>query len=267
MKISDWLKKSTEVLKAVGISTARLDCLILLEDNLKKDRAWILSNLEYVLSKPQLHQLNSNLKRRQYHEPLAYIRGLKEFYSNNFVVNKFTLIPRPETEDLIDMALSIKDKGDVLDVGTGCGAIAISIALNCQNKVYGTDISQDALQVAKSNTKKLGANVIFYKNDLLNNVNTHYKIVVANLPYLPKSMKKTIQKDLFYEPAISLWVDGDGLDLYRKFFKQINNMLLPPQHIIAESLVVQHKMMINLAIKSGYQLLSTSGLAQYFIKN
>jgi len=119
----DWLKNSSSILKMAGILSARLDCLIMLEDATKQDRAHMLAYPEKILTGKTLQILDEMFNRRQKREPLAYIRGFKEFYGNDFLVNKDVLIPRPESEVFLELLASIKSKKGhkLLDVGTGCG--------------------------------------------------------------------------------------------------------------------------------------------------
>jgi release factor glutamine methyltransferase len=127
MKIKDWLAHATKQLEKVGIGSARLDALILLEDSIKKDRSWILANPDYVISNTKLKGLSSRLKKRSTHLPLAFVRGHTEFYGRKFLVNKYTLEPRPESETMIELLLKlpISTKVNIADVGAGSGALGI----------------------------------------------------------------------------------------------------------------------------------------------
>ena len=196
--------------------------------------------------------------------PLAYISGFKEFYGLAFFVHKNVLIPRPETEGLVDLALKeindIRqtgiDKIDIIDIGTGSGAIIISIAkillttdysLPTAN-FYGIDSSKKALAVARENAKRLGVNeqIQFLTGNLLqpylksiNASNYHlppttYRLFVANLPYLTSKEMKNLQPEVRYEPRQALDGGKDGLDVYRVFFKQLAKLQNTPFDAICE---------------------------------
>jgi len=170
MKIADWFIPNIKVLKQAGIDSARLDCLILLEDVLGYSRAHLLAHLEKEIPPDKLVILGEKLSRRAAREPIAYIRGFSEFYGRNFNVDRHVLIPRPESEAIIEILKSLKlpVKPRIVDVGTGSGALAITFALEI-NEAYveAIEISHDALAVAKLNAKQHNAHVAFYQADLL----------------------------------------------------------------------------------------------------
>ena len=147
MSVNDWLITSTKELQEAGIATARLDCLVLLEDALGVDRASILANLDAKLPQKTEVDLNTKIVQRVRHIPLAYIRGKVEFYGREFVINKHVLVPRPETEMMIDELKAALQKGAphtecvIVDVGTGSGAIAVTAKLEFpKSHVIATDI-------------------------------------------------------------------------------------------------------------------------------
>jgi release factor glutamine methyltransferase len=172
-------------------------------------------------------------------EPLAYIIGSAGFYRREFLVDSRVLIPRPETEHLVEEAIVFlreRDKPRVLDVGTGSGAIALTIAAEVgQARVDATDASPEALIVAVENRHRLGLfdrQVAFYLGDLLEPVaRKHYDAIVANLPYVPEGDG---DPELRFEPAIALFGGVDGLDYYRRFFAEVPAMLNPGGLLLAE---------------------------------
>ncbi|MDA3840504.1 MAG: peptide chain release factor N(5)-glutamine methyltransferase [Patescibacteria group bacterium] len=206
---------------------------------LKKPRVYILTYPEKKLSLIQVKKLESLIRRRKNNEPLAYILGEKEFYSNKFIVNKNVLVPRPETETMVDEALRRVTQNmkptTVIDVGTGSGCIIISIAKKLKKRkninYLGLDISNEALSVAKKNAKLnlVEKKISFIKNDLLSNIqgslitNHNSIIITANLPYLTAEqiMKSPSIKR---EPRLALLAGTDGLKYYRKLFKQIREL-------------------------------------------
>src|SRR3989344_1652820 len=194
MKIEGWLKDATEKLRTIGIGSARLDSLILLEDELGRDRAWLLAHPETILQGSTLKKLNKKLARRVKHEPLAYIRGFTEFYGRKFKVNKRVLEPRPESETMIELLkqlvnskqLTVNSKLIVADVGTGSGALGITAKLEIPStKVDLYDIDASCLAVARHNAHMHELHLHCYKRDLLNRPACEYDILLTNLPYVP----------------------------------------------------------------------------------
>lgn len=215
-----------------------LDFDLILEAVLKKPRSFILAHPEYRITNYEL-RITGYIKRRIKSEPLAYILGKKEFYGLEFKVNKNVLVPRPETEQMVETALghitSSKEPVTVIDVGTGSGCIIITIAkMNYESRImnheyFGIDISSKALSVARKNAKKIGVEGIkFKKGNLLEPIlkNTRCRLpaanclITANLPYLDYDWKNLLKTSegagLKYEPSLALYGGKDGLDLYRK---------------------------------------------------
>lgn len=271
MTVSDWLKHSAHMLSKAEIDSARLDTLVLLSDELGKDKSWVLAHPEHVLQIEQLEKLNTKITQRTQHTPLAYIRGHAEFYGRDYVVNSHVLVPRPETEDVVDAAIKNiagTDSPLIVDVGTGSGCIAITLALSItSSKVIGIDSSDDVLAVARRNAERLNANVTFEKGDLLSPLKAYSKsplFVVANLPYVP--LHFPINQAAKHEPEIALFSGEDGLDHYRRLFLQIDDMNLRANIIITESLMSQHALLTSITNSHGYALAETAGLVQTFTK-
>ena len=218
-----------------------LDLELIISHVLKKSREAVLAHPEHEITKRQAAKIIKFIKRRQKHEPLAYILEHKEFYGLDFKVNQNTLVPRPETEMLVDETLSLlrsmlRNKTAVIDIGSGSGNIIISIAKELEKnyKFFGIDISPKALTVAKNNAKKhkVDKKIKFLKSDLLDcflKNNPEIKkfdnlIITANLPYLDIGWKNLLNstetKGLQYEPSIALYSGQDGLDAYRKLAGQ-----------------------------------------------
>ena len=239
MTLAAWLldaeKRLARILKDAEL--AHQDAHWLAAKALDKDRAWIAAYGHIELTLLNRWNLDRLLRRRLKEEPLAYILGTAPFYGRNFLVDKRVLIPRPETEDLVELALrrmSNIEKPVVIDIGTGSGAIASTIALDRRDAiVFASDASTRALTIAKKNAEHLGANVRFSKGHLL-----HSKLVehlpkkkplflLANLPYLPVSDKRKMPKSVTrYEPSSALFANDDGMDLNKKLLAQIpKNMM------------------------------------------
>jgi len=221
----------------------RLDLELISAHIIKKSREFVLAHPEYEIPKLKIVNCKLKIARRMNNEPLAYILGHKEFYRLDFKVNKHTLIPRPETELLVELAMqevkSMKKVASVVDVGTGSGNIIISLAKNLQNKkikYFGVDISKKALQVAKYNAKKNKVNkkINFLHGDLLNNKKLFNKktkkqfnnlTIIANLPYLSKkNYGETLPNVKNYEPKSALYSSKNGLWHYEKLLQQIKNL-------------------------------------------
>lgn len=267
MKIVDSIINNIERLAEAGCDAPRTDVIATLEFILGKDRAWILAHDDYALKKAELTEINRLIDRRIKREPLAYVLGKKEFYGREFIVTPNVLIPRPESENIIEIAKNLKTK-KFIDIGTGSGCLAITIKLeNPEAVVIAIDISNKTLEVAKQNAKKYSADIEFLEGDLLEPLrNTKYKIqssaIIANLPYVPDSL--VTSPEIEAEPALALFSGEDGLDLYQKFWQKISELKQKPKYIITESLETQHMIMAGLAQKSNYTEEQKLGLIQLF---
>jgi release factor glutamine methyltransferase len=278
MNVSTWLLANTTQLADAGITTARLDCLVLLEDATGRDRAWLLSHPEHKLQGSVLENLDTNIAQRAQHVPLAYLRGHAEFYGREFAVNEHTLVPRPETETIIERLIGLVVSGKlpaepgILDIGTGSGCIAITAALELRAAgfdahVSACDIDKNCLRTAKQNAQKLGATVHFFASDLLDGAvaaGQAYDILLANLPYVPDNFQ--INTAATHEPRRALFGGPDGLDLYRTMFQQIHGLAsvaLP--FVLTESLPIQHENLATIAKAAGYHLQVTDDFIQLFV--
>ena len=224
MKILNWTKQYFE---AKGVENPRLDAEVLLCAVLKCQRITLYVDFERPLSEEELATYREYVRRRGNFEPLAYILGERAFMRNTFKVNKATLVPRPETELLVESLVRIapllKREGDVkiLDIGTGSGAIIVSLLDYLPNaKGVGVDISVDALIVAKENSEKIGVNgrIGFVRSDVFSKLPLEKKfdIIVSNPPYVPAGDIAGLDKDVQQEPRGALDGGADGLDFYRR---------------------------------------------------
>ena len=264
--IREWLISSQKALSAEGIISARIDSMIMLELSTKMDRAKILANPNQKLSKAELRKLKKILAIRLKNYPIAYIKGEEEFYGRNFIVDKSVLIPRPETEEIVQQILELKLENHpvIADIGTGSGCIGITLKLEIPDaKVDMYDISNKALKIAKKNAKKNQAMVGIYKSDLLKQLKSDYDLIVANLPYVPKEV--VTGKEVAFEPESAVFADNDGMAFLEDFWTQIEHIANRPKLIVTESLDFQHHHNESLAKKSGYRLSKTSNLTQIFI--
>lgn len=261
--VSGWLAQSTSKLLAIGIESARLDCLLLLEMVLNTNRTQLLANPEQNISREQNSGLERLLKRRLSHEPMAYIRGKCEFYGREFLVDINVLVPRPETETMIELLLklTLKQPRTLIDVGTGSGTLAITAACELgEALVFATDISEACLSVARRNAVKHKATINFKQTDLVEGIDTTDSLILANLPYVPFS--HPINQAAGFEPPLALYGGNDGLDLYRQLFVQLKGQ--PPTYILTEALPSQHKSLMALAKQHGFNELLREGYVQVF---
>lgn len=221
----------------------KLDAEVLLAHILHRDRTWLFTHDTEELTTEQQTLFHTLLQRRRSGEPIAYIIGKKEFYGLTFAVNNHVLVPRPETEILVEQVLAcIQQHPDIttlLDIGTGSGAIAISLAHAAPRlRISACDISPDALAVARANATRLGIQVEFFESNLLHRpdgLETHYDIVTANLPYIGTVTHADVEQAVdAYEPHVALYGGPDGLDLYRTLVQQLTAWQTPPYLLACE---------------------------------
>jgi len=212
---------------------------LLLAHILKQPKEFLFLHPEKELMTEQMRKFTNFAKRRLKGEPIAYILGYKYFYGLKFKVNKDVLIPRPETESLVEHAILFIKKSPqpvkVLDLGTGSGCIAISLAKNLPKrkvKIYASDISSKALVVAKTNARLHKANIKFIRSDLLEQLkNEDFDLIIANLPYGWAEWKNNSEAEtigLSYEPKQALFTGKQGLALIEKLLRQIKQMKKAP---------------------------------------
>lgn len=272
MTIAEWLVPAMVRLREAGVDSPRRDCLVLLEDTIKKDRAWVVAHPEHQLDKKVAQHLDALITRRSNREPLAYIRGKTWFYGRFFTVNKNVLIPRPESETFIDLLKGLKasDKrlSTIIDLGTGSGALAITAKLELsEGRVIATDTSKKALAIAQKNSAKHQVDIEFLLGNLfepLGDEHLENSIVIANLPYVPDNL--ITSPEITQEPPEALFSGKDGLDHYQSFWQQINARTIRPTYILTESLEPQHKTLEQIAKQSGYIMEKVDVLIQQFRK-
>jgi release factor glutamine methyltransferase len=216
MTVESWLREAAERMAAAGISESLAEAKILLVHTLQSDRAWIAAHPD---SEVALGLLEPMLERRLRREPLAYILGIREFYGRPFTVGPAVLIPRQETETLVEAALTELSRrsagADVLDLGAGCGCIGITIALERPTaRVLLSDVSSSALACAGANAKKLGAPVDCALSDGFSGLGEHcFDIIVCNPPYIPEGFPLMPEVGL-YEPEVALYSGESGLEFF-----------------------------------------------------
>ena len=231
MRVLEAIKAGSKLLKEKNISTHILDSELLLSKSLKKTREEILINLKENLNEKVLVDFNNYLIRRSNNEPVAYLLGEKEFWSRKFFVNKDTLIPRPETELLVDKLVSLfkKKRMTILDIGTGTGCIIISLLIELKNS-NGTaiDISKEAITVAKKNSNKfnLTNRIKFLHKSFKEFYGKKFDLIVSNPPYIKRKDIKNLSDDIKkFEPKMALDGGNDGLDLIKKIIYKSKKIL------------------------------------------
>jgi len=233
------LARSRSVLEDSNIEDASLEGEILLRHVLGINRVQLYADLGYDLSPGQEKALDELLERRRCGEPTAYITGRREFYGLDFTVDRNVLVPRPETELLVEKALELAESRDVrtiADIGTGCGAIAISLAVSLPGViVYAADISPEALKVARANCRRHGVaeRVVLLKGSLLEPLKEPVDMIIANLPYVRK-VDMPRKGPLSYEPEVALQGGKDGLDIIRSLCRQAGEKLNESGNLLLE---------------------------------
>lgn len=258
--IKDWLTNATQLLTNAGIPSAKLDSEIILEGALQKDRSHLYAYPDEIISINTLKIAEKNLAKRIKRVPIAYIIGCKEFYGRNFTVNSSTLIPRPESEQIIETLKDIlknttQEKLTLIDVGTGSGCLGITAKLEYPDlSVILSDVSNSALDVANSNAQKLKATITSVQSNLLDTCPGKIDIILANLPYVDKSWERSPETD--YEPSLALFAKNNGKRLIIDLIDQAAGKLNPNGYLIIESDPVQHDSLINYAINQNFKLVS-----------
>ena len=231
MNTLEAIKFGSDLLKEKKISSHILDSELLLSKTLNKSRETILTNLYEDIKKKNFNIFKEYLIRRSKNEPIAYIFGEKEFWSKSFNVNKHTLIPRPETELLVDGLLKIfkGKKISILDIGTGSGCIIVSLLTNLKQSIgIGIDISKKAIITAKKNVVryKLNNRIKLLHNSFENIFDKKFDLIVSNPPYIERNAIKNLSEDIKkYEPRMALDGGNDGLDLIKKVICKSKDIL------------------------------------------
>lgn len=238
--IKELLGWTTRYFSVKGIDNPRLEAEVLLAHVLKQERVHLYANFDLPVNQSEREKFRDVIQRRTQGEPSAYITGCKEFMSLKFQVNPNVLIPRPDTEMMIEKILEIpaRELIDLCDVGTGSGAIAISLAHYLpEARVSATDISAAALATARINAAENGVVIDFLQGDLLAPLANHppFDLIAANLPYIAKNEYIALEKEVKeFEPVQALLAPGDGFDIYRRFLDQALEKIKPGGYLFIE---------------------------------
>ncbi|MDD7288044.1 MAG: peptide chain release factor N(5)-glutamine methyltransferase [Succinivibrio sp.] len=214
MQIREALQQAKQILKAAAIDTASLDANLLLSHVTSLSKVMLIAHDEDELSKEQEDKFFSLINKRKTGYPIAYILGYKEFFGLRLKVTEDTLIPRPDTETLVEKALAFNPQGKVLDLGTGTGAIILALKseLKASIDAYAVDLSKKALEVASFNSQKLNLPVTFIQSNWFSKLgDLKFSMIVSNPPYIQKDDIHLTQTSLPFEPIQALTSDDDGL--------------------------------------------------------
>lgn len=239
MTLATALDQGAQLLEQAKVPVPRLTAEVLLCHALHRDRAYLFAHSTDELTQLIWIHYGRYLHERMGGKPTQYITHRQEFYGRDFYVNRDVLIPRPETEHLVEAALPViaeSSTGRILDIGTGSGAIAISIALESNRTVMASDISTAALTVAERNRRKYNASVLFFAGDLAEAIRPNsIDLMVSNPPYVPASDKSTIQAEVRdWEPEAALYGGDTGNEIYARLTAQAAGVVRPGGRLIME---------------------------------
>jgi len=239
--VREALRSSSEQLELHHVSNARLTAELLLAHTLRVAREYLYSHDDRILSNEESQALEDRLYDRISGVPLQYIVGRQEFYGRYFHVNPSVLIPRPETEYIIESVLEgargqPRHPLSIFDVGTGSGCIAVTLALELvEADVYAADISLDALRVASENAMNLGSRVRFVCMDVMDAISAEFDFIVSNPPYVRRDQLSSLQREVReHEPHVALFSPEDELAIYRRLVRGGEEMLKPGGRLIME---------------------------------
>ncbi len=251
MTVDDALRQAMKRLSPYS-SSPRLDAEVLLAHTLQMGRASLLAHSVDSMSREQTTAYNALIERRAYGEPVAYLTGHKEFFGLGLLITPDVLVPRPETESVVEaclQALSENEPANLADIGTGSGAILVAVAENRpQIRAYGTDISPAALDVARRNCELYGLRerVTLSVGDLLEPLPERVNVIAANLPYVPPG--EATPEVAAWEPNVAVFGGGeDGTALIRRFLAEAPNYLLPGGTVVLETAYSQGVAVSSLA--------------------
>ncbi|AGL62440.1 putative Modification methylase, HemK family [Candidatus Saccharimonas aalborgensis] len=264
--INHWLRDAAEQLADIGITSALLDAEIILSHTLRKSRTFLHAHAHNFLSLRELNIANARLDLRLDRTPIAYIIGHKEFYGRLFKVTPATLIPRPESETIIQLLgeYVTTNPAKLIDIGTGSGCLGITACLEYPHlEVTLSDNSHHALRIAEENARLLAANVTCIRSDLLHSVDSmNYRYVIANLPYVDHSWQCSPETDA--EPPEALFADEGGLALIYELFDQLPRVTQVGSILILEADPRQHPQIIARAVSRNLDHLKTDGFCLAF---
>src|SRR5437870_3395471 len=236
MTVLEVLQSTTAYFKKHNVENPRLNAEHLLAHALGRKRIDLYLEFEHALTESELAPLRDLVKRRSQGEPLQHLLGTVEFCGLTFLCDKRAMVPRPETEELVELLKSEiqNPESKIIDVGTGSGVIALSLAAKFpEAEIYAIDISEDALSLARENAAqlRLSERVRFQKTDLLENLSERFDLIVANLPYISMQDRHLLAREVLHDPEMALFGGPGGDELVRKLIEQA------PAHLEAGGLL------------------------------
>ena len=261
MNIETALRQAQNILNNKNFKSVNLDCEILMSKVLDKDRKYIILNLKKNLENYKLNYFKSLVEERSFGKPIAYLLEKKDFWKSEFLIKKGVLIPRPDTEVIIEQALKLNKnrlRQRILDIGVGSGCILLSL-LKEEKNFYGTgiDISANCISLSKINAQRLGLinRVKFFKSDIDNFSNGKYDLIISNPPYINKYDFKYLDKDIAnFEPKLALYGGLDGLSEIRKVVKKSSELIKKNGKLILEIGFDQKNKVKNLLKNKGFYI-------------
>jgi len=258
MTVLEVLQSTTGYFHKHNIESPRLNAEHLLAHVLGRKRIELYLEFERELNESELAPLRDFVKRRAAGEPLQHLLGTVEFCGHTFVCDKRAMVPRPETEQLVELIKSKIEnrKSKMLDVGTGSGVIALSLAAEFpEAEIVGTDISEDALALARENAERLGLadHARFLKSNLLENVEGVFDLIAANLPYISTEQRQTLSREVLHDPEVALFGGVGGDELVRELITQARSRLRPGGTLALEIGIGQSEALVEALTEKNYR--------------
>lgn len=262
MTVLEVLQATTAYFKNHSVENPRLNAEHLLAHVLGRKRIELYLEFERVLTKSELAPLRDLVKHRGEGEPLQHLLGTTEFCGLTFLCDKRAMVPRPETEELVELIESRSEnrKSRIVDVGTGSGVIALSLAIKFpEAEILGVDISDDALTLAQENAARLNLadRVRFLRSNLLENVDGTFDLVVANLPYISTQDHHTLSREVLHDPAVALFASARGDELLRELIAQAPSQLRPDGMLALEIGIGQSEALLSALAEKNYRDISS----------
>jgi release factor glutamine methyltransferase len=257
MTVLEVLQSSTAYFKKRKIDNPRLNAEHLLAHVLNRKRLELYLEFERELDEAELKPLRVLVRRRGAGEPLQHLLGTVEFCGNTFLCDKRAMVPRPETEELVEFVKSeIRNpKSEMLDVGTGSGVIALSLAAKFpEAEVHAVDVSDDALSLARENAARLGLSerVRFAKGNLLDAIESDFDLIVANLPYVSTQDRQSLSREVLHDPEVALFAGERGDELVRRLIEQAGTRLRPGGLLALEIGIGQNDALLGFLAEKNY---------------
>ena len=260
MTVLEVLQSTTAYFQKRHIENPRLNAEHLLAHVLGRKRIELYLEFERALLEPELTPLREMVRRRGAREPLQHLLGTVEFYGRTFSCDKRALVPRPETEQLVELLIS-RFKSEIshsrmIDVGTGSGVIALSLAAEFpEAQVVGTDISEDALMLARENAERLGLadRVRFQRSNLLENVQPGFDLIAANLPYVSTEYRRNLSREVLHDPEVAVFAGACGDELLQELIARAPSWLQPGGILALEIGIGQSEALILALAEKNYR--------------